>query len=84
MDTPNKSMLLIHYNFDVIYSIYKDDLEKWIVVEKCLKMFYFFVKAYEIDPDEFPVMEQNKQEYPPPGFFVMLQVNTNEKSKLLK
>lgn len=47
-------------------------------------MFDFFVRTYEINPADFPVMGQNKEEYPPPGFCIMLEMNTNEKSELLK
>lgn len=71
--------------FDIfICRIYKDESEKWIVAEKCLKIVDFFVKTYEINPADFPVMGQNKDEYPPPGFYIMLEMNTNEKSELLK
>lgn len=77
-------MFSVLYICDIIYRIHKDDSEKWIIIEKCLKMFDFFVKSYEIDSVDFPVMVQNKYEYPPPGFFVMLEVNANEKSELLK
>lgn len=64
--------------------IYKDESEKWIIAEKCLKIFDFFVKNYEINPADFPVMGVNKDEYPLPGFYIMLEMNTNEKSDLLK
>lgn len=67
-----------------IYRIYKDEAEKWAVAEKCLKMFDYFIRTYEINPVDFPVTGQNKEEYPPPGFYVMLEMNTNEKSDLLK
>lgn len=67
-----------------IHRIYKDEAEKWTVAEKCLQIFDFLVKTYEINPADFPVMGQNKDEYPPPGFYIMLEMNTNEKSELLK
>lgn len=54
------------------------------MAEKCLIIFEFFVKSYEINPADFPVMGQNKDEYPPPGFDIMLEMNLNEKSELLK
>lgn len=66
------------------HRIYKDEAEKWTVAEKCLKIFDFFIRNYEINPVDFPVTSQNKEEYPPPGFYVMLEMNTNEKSDLLK
>lgn len=74
----------LHHSDLFTVRIYKDESEKWIVAEKCLKIFDFFVKTYEINPVDFPVMGQNKDEYPPPGFYIMLEMNTNEKSDLLK
>lgn len=88
--TVGKSIVFSFFMFslycfcNVIYRVYKDESEKWIVAEKCLKMFDFFVKTYEINSADFSAMGQNKDEYPPPGFYIMLEMNTNEKSELLK
>lgn len=65
-----------------IYRIHNNIAQKWIVAEKCLKIFDFLVKTYEIDPTDF--MEQNKDEYAPPGFYILLKMNTNETSEFLK
>lgn len=67
-----------------IYRFYRDESEKWIVAEKCLEIFDFFVKSYKINPDDFPITGQNKEEYPPPGFYIMLKLNTHGNSELLK
>lgn len=64
--------------------IYKDENEKWTIAEKCLKTFDFFVRTYEISPADFPVSGQNQDEYAPPGFYIMLEMNINEKSSFLK
>lgn len=68
----------------VLNRIYKDEGEKWNVAEKCLKIFDFFVRTYEINPADFPVSGQNQDEYAPPGFYILLEMNTNEKSSFLK
>lgn len=67
-----------------IFRIYSNEAEKWIVAEKCLKIFEFFVKTYGIDSADFPVQGQNKDKYPPPGFSIMLEMMTNEQSELLE
>lgn len=66
------------------FSIYKDESEKWAVAEKCLKLCDFFIRMYEVNPADFPVNGQVKNEYPPPGFCIMLEMNTSEKSDFLK
>lgn len=63
---------------------YKDEAEKWSIAEKCLKILDYFIRNYEINPNDFSFNTQNKEEYPSPGFYVMLQVNTTAKSDLLK
>lgn len=67
-----------------LFRIYKNESEKWIVGEKCLKILDFFVKTYEIRSADFQAMEKNEDEYAPPGFYIMLEVNSTEKSELLK
>lgn len=39
---------------------------------------------YEVNPADFPIDGQIKEENSPPGFHIMLQMNKNEKSDLLK
>lgn len=73
----------MHYFCGVIYITYNDESEKWIVAEKCLKMFDFFVKRYEINPADFLDMEKNTDEYPSPGFYIMLEMNKHEMSEFL-
>lgn len=63
---------------------YKDPAEKWTVAEKCLRVIDHFVQNYDVDPADFPVDGQIKDENSPPGFHIMLQMNKNEKSDLLK
>lgn len=55
---------------------YKDRAEKWLVASKVLTLLEMFLKVYEINPADFPNANQVKQENPPPGFHVMLQLNT--------
>lgn len=64
--------------------MYKDQAEKWAVAEKCLKILDFFIRTYEVNPVDFPVNNQIKEENAPPGFHIMLQMNTNDKSELLR
>lgn len=64
------SVFLRFYN-----RIYKDPAEKWVVAEKCLKLLDMFVRNYEPNPADFP-MNHIREENPPPGFHVMLQLNT--------
>lgn len=63
---------------------YKDESEKWAVAEKCLKIFDYFIRTYEVNPADFPSNGQAKDEHPPPGFYIMLEMNTSEKSDFLK
>lgn len=74
----------VHYFCGIIYRIYNDESEKWIVAEKCLKMFDFFVKRYEINPADFLDMGKDTDEYPQPGFYIMLEMNKSEMSEFLK
>lgn len=55
-----------------------------MVAEKCLKIFDFFVHTYKIESADFPAMKQNKDEYPQPGFYIILEMHKNENSELLK
>lgn len=73
----NTLHILLH-----IYRIY--NAQKWTVAEKCLKIFDFFIKIYEIDSTDFARMGQNEDEYAQPGFYVLLKMNTNETSEFLK
>lgn len=56
---------------------YKDPGEKWVIAEKCLKILDMFIKNYEINSTDFPVSGHIKDENSPPGFHIMLQMNTN-------
>lgn len=66
------------------FRIYKDESEKWTIAEKCLKIFDHFIRIYEVNPSDFPVTGQSNDEDVPPGFYVMLEMNTNEKSDFFK
>ena len=61
---------------------YKDLSEKWQIAEKCLKILHLFVKGYAPSPSDFPATTGSKDEKSPPGFHVMLQINT--KSEFLR
>ncbi|XP_037026300.1 nuclear pore complex protein Nup205 [Bradysia coprophila] len=63
---------------------YKNELEKWEVAEKCLKILEFYAQMYEVNPADFPVNGIVKEENPPPGFHILLQMNINDKSELLR
>lgn len=56
---------------------YKNPAEKWEVGEKCLKLLHFYVKSYDISPSDFI---QAKDENSPPGFHIMLQMNTKSET----
>lgn len=66
------------------YRNYKDEAEKWSVAEKCLKILEFCIRIYEVNISDFTFTAQNKEEHPPPGFYLMLQLNTTAKSELLR
>lgn len=55
---------------------YKDAGEKWNVASKTLKILDMYVRTYDINPGDFPIQGQSKEENPPPGFHIMLQMNT--------
>lgn len=88
---PRKPGIVPYFNF-ILESIflkfynrnYKDEAEKWAVAEKCLQIFDYFLRTYEVNPADFPVNGQSKEEHPPPGFYILLEMNTSEKSDLLK
>lgn len=61
---------------------YKDPKEKWEVAEKSLQICDMFMRMYEISPRDFPVNNVTKEENPPPGFHIMLQLHT--KSEFLR
>lgn len=64
---------------------YKDASEKWAVAEKCLRILYHFVQDYVVEPGHFPGSDGVAQaENVPAGFQVMLQMNTNDKSEMLR
>lgn len=54
------------------------------MAEKCLKILEFYVQMYEVNPADFPVNGLIKDENPPPGFHILLQMNINDKSELLR
>lgn len=64
---------------------YRDPAEKWSVAEKSLRLLERFVRTYEVRPGHFPSSELGQQEENvPPGFSIMLQLHTNDKSELLR
>ncbi len=54
------------------------------MAEKCLKILEFYAQMYEVNPADFPVNGIIKEENPPPGFHILLQMNINDKSELLR
>lgn len=61
---------------------YKDMTEKWEVAENSLQILDMFMRIYEITPRDFPTNNTQRDENPPPGFHVMLQLHT--KSEFLR
>ncbi|XP_065083337.1 nuclear pore complex protein Nup205 [Ochlerotatus camptorhynchus] len=55
---------------------YKNPAEKWQIAEKCLRLLYSFVQHYTPTPSDFPSPTQIREENSPPGFHILLQVNT--------
>ncbi|XP_019530030.3 nuclear pore complex protein Nup205 [Aedes albopictus] len=55
---------------------YKNPSEKWQIAEKCLLLLNAFVQRYSPTPADFPSPTQNREENSPPGFHILLQVNT--------
>ncbi|KAI9590013.1 nuclear pore complex protein Nup205 [Glossina fuscipes] len=52
---------------------YKDPIEKWIIGVKCLKILQYLLDTYEVKSQHF---EENKSDEAPPGFHIMLQLQT--------
>ncbi|EAT37498.1 AAEL010526-PA [Aedes aegypti] len=50
--------------------------EKWQIAEKCLRLLNAFVQRYTPTPVDFPSPTQNREENSPPGFHILLQINT--------
>ncbi|XP_059616837.1 nuclear pore complex protein Nup205 [Phlebotomus argentipes] len=59
---------------------YKEPAELWEVAERCLRILDLFLETYEVNPTDFT--QETRNENPPPGFHVMVQMNT--KSDTLK
>uniref|UniRef100_A0A1B0FYB5 Uncharacterized protein n=1 Tax=Phlebotomus papatasi TaxID=29031 RepID=A0A1B0FYB5_PHLPP len=59
---------------------YKEPAELWEVAERCLRILDLFLENYEVNPMDFN--QETRSENSPPGFHVMVQMNT--KSDTLK
>lgn len=55
---------------------YKDQEEKWQVAKLCLKLLEKFLAQYDPNPSDFPQGTQTPDFNPPPGFHIMIQLNT--------
>ncbi|XP_055585632.1 nuclear pore complex protein Nup205-like [Uranotaenia lowii] len=55
---------------------YKNPAEKWQIAEKSLKLLHAFVKTYTPVAADFPSPNTHREENSPPGFHILLQVNT--------
>ncbi|KAL9696163.1 hypothetical protein quinque_015448 [Culex quinquefasciatus] len=55
---------------------YKNPAEKWQIAEKCLQLLHAFVRNYTPSPQDFPSPTAVREENSPPGFHILLQVNT--------
>uniref|UniRef100_A0A336MB53 CSON014651 protein n=1 Tax=Culicoides sonorensis TaxID=179676 RepID=A0A336MB53_CULSO len=55
---------------------YKNVGEKWAIAAKTLKILDMYLRTYEINPADFPVQGQTKEENPLPGFHILLQMHT--------
>lgn len=55
---------------------YKNPEEKWLVAKMCLKLLEKFLMNYEPQSSDFPVGNQSSEFNPPPGFHLMIQLNT--------
>ncbi|CAH0547709.1 unnamed protein product [Brassicogethes aeneus] len=60
---------------------YRNNSEKWQVAQLCLKLFEKFLATYDPKISDFPANGATKEFSSPPGFHLMLQLNT--KSELL-
>lgn len=60
---------------------YKNTEEKWQVMSLCLTLIEKFLNKYEPQDSDFPVNNKPNEFNSPPGFHIMLQLNT--KSELL-
>lgn len=83
------TVLLRFYNLN-----YRDAGEKWAVAERCLRLLALWTQQYEVRPGHFPgsgagsggadQQQLALEENVPPGFLIMLQLHTNDKSELLR
>lgn len=55
---------------------YKNMEEKWQVAKACLKLFDKFLVQYNPQQSDFPIANQTMEFNPPPGFHIMIQMNT--------
>ncbi|XP_018324440.1 nuclear pore complex protein Nup205 [Agrilus planipennis] len=55
---------------------YKDESEKWMVAAVCLKLLEKFLKHYEPQHSDFPNTTKQNEFNSPPGFHIMLQMNS--------
>lgn len=55
---------------------YKDPAEKWVIAEKSLKIIEYFIRTYDPNPIDFPSNGVLQDENSPPGYHIMLQINT--------
>lgn len=55
---------------------YKDPAERWHVASLCLKLFEKFLNHYEPDVSDFPNTNKLNEFNSPPGFHLMLQMNS--------
>lgn len=61
---------------------YKQQDEKWEVAKLCLELFEKLLSQYDPQKSDFPVIGQSTEPNSPPGYYIMLQLNT--KSELLR
>uniref|UniRef100_A0A1A9WFW1 Nuclear pore complex protein Nup205 n=1 Tax=Glossina brevipalpis TaxID=37001 RepID=A0A1A9WFW1_9MUSC len=52
---------------------YKDPIEKSIICVKCLKILHYLLDTYEVEVQHF---EEKRNSEAPPGFYIMLQLQT--------
>lgn len=55
---------------------YKDPAEKWEIFSLCLKLFLKFLLQYSPESSDFPSTTKPNEFNSPPGFHIMLQMNT--------
>ena len=68
---------IVHAVFLKFYNRnYKHPTEKWEIAEKCLQQLDHFVQMYEINPMDFPLNGQPRDENSSPGYHIMLWMHT--------